>query len=259
MKSHCVIARPDDEVGVPKQSQNKPFNIIDLGLIDYFAAGKIQLEILDKVKTSISKNSLILTEFYKVFTIGRRGSEGNLLVSPDLLKEAGIDLYNVNRGGDITCHNPGQLVVYPIFNLSYFKKDLDWVLRSFEEVIIRTLLKYKIHGERKSGFTGVWVGEKKIASIGIAVSKWTTYHGLSINVNNDLSIFDLITPCGIKGCKITSMAELNGGPIDMNELKRKVIEQFTAVFTEIASRPLATLGVARNDKEYAYARAAAVA
>lgn len=229
-----VIASPERA----KQSQNKLFNIIDLGLVDYLRADRIQREILAEVKAGVSQNSLILAEFFKVFTIGRSGSEDNILTSPDFLKEEGIDIYKVNRGGDITCHNPGQLVAYPIFNLSNFRKDIGWFLRSLEEVVIRALSAYNICGERKSGFTGVWVGEKKIASIGIAVSKWVTYHGMALNVNNDLSIFDYINPCGIKSCKAASVAELKGEAMDMEELKRNIMEQFTTIFTEIASSPL---------------------
>lgn len=206
------------------------FQVVDLGLVEYGFANRIQSQILNEVKSNAREGVLIFAEFFPVYTIGRCGSLNNLLVSPDFLKEKGVGIYNVNRGGDITAHNPGQLVVYPIFNLSALKKDLNWYLRSLEEVIINLLLKYGIYSQRKNGLTGVWVGDKKIASIGIAVSKWVTSHGISLNVNNDLTLFDFINPCGMKNCRITSISELKGCPIDMKSLKTEFIEQIKIIF-----------------------------
>ena len=229
------------------------YKVLDLGLVDYTAANDIQIEILKKVKTGGCENVLILAEFLPVYTMGRKGAMDNLLVSLDFLTKNGIKFYNTNRGGDITAHNPGQLIVYPVFNLAFLRKDLNWYLRSMEAIVIELLLGYSIRGVRKPGltprqqaplvkagmneagsgfasavkpdsFTGVWVSDEKISSIGIAVSRWTTYHGLALNVNNDLSLFDFINPCGIKNCGVTSIAKLKGRPVDMYELKERLIE-----------------------------------
>lgn len=204
--------------------------VLDLGLVRYNAANQIQFSILEKVKSEAKENTIILAEFFPVYTIGRKGSLDNLLVSSGFLNNMGIECCNATRGGDITFHGRGQLVAYPIFNLSCMKKDLNWYLRSLEEVVINVLSDYGIYAGRKIGLTGVWVQDEKVASIGIAVSRWTTYHGLSLNVNNDLSFFDFINPCGIKDCKMTSISKLKDQIINMHELKNKLIEQFERVF-----------------------------
>lgn len=204
--------------------------ILDLDLVNYNFAGCIQSSLLGEVKAGLKEGALILCEFFPVYTLGRNGHDTNLLVSLDFLKKSGIDYCRTERGGDITFHSPGQLVVYPVFNLSFLKKDIDWYLRSLEEVIGGVLLEFGICPRRKDGLTGVWVGAAKIASMGIAISRWVTYHGLSLNVNNDLSYFDFINPCGIRHCRMTSISELRGGSIDMPGLKTKVIEKFKAVF-----------------------------
>jgi len=204
--------------------------ILDLGLVKYSYADDTQRGILEGIKTNTMENTLILAEFFPVFTKGRKGSLDNLLVSVDFLKEKGIDFCAADRGGDITFHNPGQLIAYPIFNLSNIKKDLAWYLRTLEEVIIKTLLKYGVCAGRKAGFTGAWVGDKKIASIGIGVSRWASYHGLSVNVNNDLSYFDFINPCGIKNCRMASVSELKGAVVNMDEFKNELVRQFKTIF-----------------------------
>jgi lipoate-protein ligase B len=211
--------------------------VIDLGLTDYIAADKIQRDYLDRVKRGVSENALILAEFFKVITMGRKGTAGNLLVSRDFLTKAGVEVYDVDRGGDITAHNEGQLVAYPVINLSGIRQDVHWYIRFLEEAVIGLLSEYGILGEREPGYSGVWVNEKKIAFIGIAISRWTSYHGLSLNVNNDLSIFDYINPCGIKGCRVTSVAKLKGGAVDMKELKNKIIEYFAVILRPDKVRP----------------------
>jgi lipoate-protein ligase B len=207
--------------------------IIDLGLVHYKEGDRVQLEILDRVKSFRREHALIFCEFFPVYTSGRAGSLNNLLISMDFLQREGIEFYNISRGGNITGHNPGQIVVYPIFNLSCFTRlrpDLNWYLRSLEEVVIDTLGDYGISAARKNTLTGVWVGEKKISSIGISVSRWTTYHGLSLNVNNDLSFFEFIIPCGIKGCEMTSLSQLINRPVDIKEIKHKIAAHFARTF-----------------------------
>jgi len=204
--------------------------LLDLGLVSYGAAEVVQLKTLGEVKAGFKEAGLIFAEFFPVYTIGRSGSPENILVSQEFLNRQGIRSLKVNRGGDVTLHNPGQLVVYPIFNLAFLKKDIGWYLRSLEEVIIETFSGFGIHSGRKKGRTGVWVKDDKIASIGIAVSKWVTYHGIALNINNDLSYFDYINPCGIKGCRMTSVAKMAAAGIGTEEVKKALIERFRSVF-----------------------------
>ncbi|MDD5449539.1 MAG: lipoyl(octanoyl) transferase LipB [Candidatus Omnitrophica bacterium] len=204
--------------------------LIDLGLVNYELAQDIQSNKLREIKAGLKDAALILCEFFPVYTLGRSGDGSNLLVSRDFLKKSGIGYRQSERGGDITFHSPGQLVIYPVFNLAFLKKDLNWYLRSLEAIIINLLSEYGVNGCRKAGYTGVWTQMGKIASIGIAVSRWVTSHGLSLNVNNDLSYFDLINPCGIRDCRMASIYEETGGKIDMRGLKGKAIAQFKARF-----------------------------
>lgn len=204
--------------------------VLDLGLVEYLVASNIQHKILEEVKSNFIDGALILAEFHPVYTIGRKGSLSNLLVSSDFLSENGIGLYETGRGGDVTVHSPGQLVAYPIFDLSLLKKDLGWYLRALEGVVISALAENGIEADRRKGLTGVWVEDKKISSIGIAVSRWITYHGLSLNVNNDLSLFDYINPCGLKGCGVTSISKIKGGPVPVEGLKRALVKKFEEIF-----------------------------
>lgn len=204
--------------------------LLDLGLVSYGAAEAAQLKTLGEVKAGFKEAALIFAEFFPVYTIGRSGSLENILVSREFLDRQGIRSLKVNRGGNVTLHNPGQLVVYPVFNLAFLKKDIGWYLRSLEEVIIGALSRFGIHSERKKDRTGVWMKGDKIASIGIAVSKWVTYHGIALNINNDLSYFDYINPCGIKGCRMTSVAKLIGPDIDIEDVKTEMVKQFELVF-----------------------------
>jgi lipoyl(octanoyl) transferase len=203
---------------------------MDLGLTTYCVAETVHQKVLGDVKAGFKAGTIILAEFLPVYTIGRSGSTANILVSQEFLAGRGIKCHKINRGGDVTLHNPGQLVVYPVFNLAFLKKDVGWYLRLLEEIIIGTLSGFGIQGERAKGRTGVWVNGEKIASIGIAVSRWVTYHGAAINVNNDLSYFDYINPCGIKGCRMTSIAKLGRNDIGIAQVKDGFIRQFEKMF-----------------------------
>jgi len=146
------------------------------------------------------------------------------------MQQLGIDFHEIDRGGDITYHGPGQLVAYPVFDLSRFKKDLKYFLTSLEEVIIRFLKLYNIEAGRKSGFTGVWTGDEKIASIGIGVRKWIAYHGIAININPDLKYFSFIRPCGLD-VRMTSVSKILKKEIEIdNELKHNLLDKFKEVF-----------------------------
>ncbi|MBM3252588.1 MAG: lipoyl(octanoyl) transferase LipB, partial [Candidatus Omnitrophica bacterium] len=177
-----------------------------------------------------SLDTIILCQHRNTFTQGRSSKNNNILISQLEIERLGIDFYAVDRGGDITYHGPGQLVVYPIFDLARYKKDLKYFLTQLEDIIIRFLRMYNISCERKCGFTGVWVGDKKIASIGIAVKKWIAYHGIAININPDLRYFSYIKPCGLD-IKMTSAAEVLNREIRIDQgLKQNLLDKFKEVF-----------------------------
>jgi lipoyl(octanoyl) transferase len=174
---------------------------------------------------------LILCEHPPVLTIGREGGEHHVKIDPALLSLQGIEMIPINRGGDITAHNPGQLIGYPLFNLSEFKEDLHWFLRSIEDIIMQVLEEYGIASGRVEGKTGVWIKEeRKICAIGLHCSRWVTSHGFALNVNNDLSIFDLIIPCGIPDKEVTSIKREREKNIDMEDLKEKCRKAYIEYF-----------------------------
>lgn len=204
--------------------------ILDLGLIGYGKAYDIQKELVLKRKSGEIEDSLILLEHRSVFTIGRRGDLKNLLVDADILKKEGIEVARADRGGDITFHGPGQLVLYPIVDLKERVRDLHLFLRDLEELAINFLSEYGICPRRRTGKTGVWVGPDKISSIGIAASNWVTYHGLSININVDLKYFSMIYACGIKDAGAVSVASILNRRIAMSEAKEKAAYWFNRIF-----------------------------
>ena len=166
-----------------------------------------------------------------VLTVGRSPSEGNIVAGPDVLRSRGIELFEVSRGGDITWHGPGQLVGYTIFDLTSRDRDLHKFLRRIEEVLICALAGYGIGAGRSEGRTGVWVGEEKIASIGVAVRRWVSYHGFALNVSPDLANFDLIHPCGLRDIRMTSIARLKGTPAPgLGEVRERVARELAAGF-----------------------------
>lgn len=204
--------------------------ILDLGLIDYAEALKIQREFVSRRRLNEISDSILIAEHGSVFTIGRSGSRKNLLVDEGILKKEGISVLDVDRGGDMTFHGPGQLVAYPIIDLKGRGKDLHNYLRELEEAAILFLEKYGIAGKRIKDATGVWVDNKKIASIGIAARDWITYHGLSININLDKKFFAMINPCGMKGIEVTSLKEILAKTIPMQEAKKLFMGEFDNVF-----------------------------
>lgn len=206
--------------------------VYNLGIVNYKRALELQLSLLNKIRHGGVGDTLLLLEHPPTFTLGRRGKTEHLLKDQEELKNSGIYFETVGRGGDITYHGPGQLVGYPILDLNNHKCDIHLFLRNIEEVIINALCDFHITGERKTDYTGVWVGDEKIASIGIGVKKWTTYHGFALNINTDLSYFAMIVPCGIPGIKMTSIKELSGNKkdIDMSDVKHSIIGAFSRVF-----------------------------
>ena len=207
------------------------FNILRLGIVDYEKALKLQLKLLEKRKSNSIPDILILLEHPPTLTVGRRGNRTNLLVSKSYLEEKGIYYKEISRGGDITYHGPGQLVGYPILDLNNFKKDIHLYLRLLEEFIISIIREFGINARSYKGVTGVWTDGKKIASIGIGVKRWVSYHGFALNVINDLSYFDMIIPCGLDNVQMTSISqESNSDAIEMEDLMDPVINSFSKIF-----------------------------
>ena len=207
-------------------------DIYELGTVPYEKALEYQENLLAKRIAEEIPDSLILLEHPPTITTGRKGNTGNLLVRKEYLEKHGISFIHASRGGDITFHGPGQIVGYPILNLKNHEMDIRKHLRSIEEVIIRTLRDFEIDGRRIDGVTGVWVKRSKIASIGIAIRKWVTYHGFALNVSTNLDYFELILSCGITDVRITSIGSWLGNEenIRMDDVTRSVIKNFMGVF-----------------------------
>jgi lipoyl(octanoyl) transferase len=181
--------------------------VVELGTLGYTDALNLQRAVARaRIAGAFSEDLLLLVEHPPVVTLGRSSKERHLVASPALLAARGVELHEVERGGDVTFHGPGQLVGYPIIDLKRHRKDLHWYLRQVEEGLIRALTAFGIAGERSTGYTGVWTGGRKIASIGVHARDWVTWHGFAMNVTTDLSWFDLIVPCGIAGVEMTSVA-----------------------------------------------------
>jgi lipoate-protein ligase B len=207
-------------------------HVIDLDRCDYDTALALQTRLVAHRKAHRSEDGhLVLVEHDPpVITRGRRGGDRFLLTGRDELARRGIDLRDTKRGGDVTYHGPGQLVGYPVFDLTAADRSVHGHIRRLEQVLIDALARFDVRAERVAGLTGVWVGDEKIAAIGIAVTRWVTYHGFALNVNTDLSHFGLIVPCGIADRGVTSLARLLGRPIEMAEVAAGVLECFQTVF-----------------------------
>jgi lipoyl(octanoyl) transferase len=197
-----------------------------LGRISYADALGLQMQLCDLKKQGFDKDVLLLLEHPPTITFGRSGKKDHLLVKEEYLKSRGIDLWNVDRGGDITFHGPGQLVGYPILSLQAQERDVHEYMRKLEESLIRLLESYGIVGGREDKLTGVWTQAGKIAAMGVHLSRWITRHGFALNVNTDLSFYDLIIPCGITGRAVTSMQKILSCPFNMEEVAGRYIPIF---------------------------------
>jgi lipoyl(octanoyl) transferase len=203
---------------------------VNFGLTDFFSLWKIQTQLNSYKQKHESNDILIFTEHTNVYTLGKGGNPNHLLTDKEALAKNNIEYFEIDRGGDLTYHGPGQLVCYPIFDLHNYYLDTHRFLRDLEEVIILTLGQFGIAAGRDEQYTGVWVNDEKICSIGIKVSRWVTMHGLAFNVNNDLSYFDKIIPCGIFHKGMTSMKKITGKRQNMTEVSDSVRRNFESVF-----------------------------
>jgi lipoate-protein ligase B len=185
----------------------------------------------ERITGALPQDVLLLVEHPPVVTLGRASKEKNLIASPAFLESKGVELFEVERGGDVTFHGLGQLVGYPIIDLKRHRQDLHWYLRKIEEALINALADYDIPAERNPSFTGVWTRGKKIASIGVHARDWVTWHGFALNVSTDLSYFDLIVPCGISGVVMTSIArELGLENVSVQDVRDRVSAKFAEAF-----------------------------
>lgn len=200
----------------------------ELGRVEYGLALELQRQIADERKRGLAADHLLLLEHPHVITLGRNGRMENLLASDEILGRAGISFHPADRGGDVTYHGPGQLVGYPILDLREWKRDVGAYVRALEQVIIETLADHDISAGRIRGLTGVWVGERKIAAIGVHLSRWVTSHGFALNVSTDLSYFQYIVPCGLTK-PVTSMAAL-GVRASLDVVGRSLARHFGRIF-----------------------------
>jgi lipoate-protein ligase B len=205
---------------------------VPLGRVAYEEALELQRHTArDRISGALSQDVLLLVEHPPVVTLGRASKGKHLIASPEFLRSKGVELFEVERGGDVTFHGPGQLVGYPIVDLKRHRLDLHWYLRKIEEALINTLADYDIVAERNPSFTGVWTKGKKIASIGVHARDWVTWHGFALNVTTDLSYFELMVPCGIDGVVMTSIArELGTDDISAQDVIERVSAKFAAAF-----------------------------
>jgi lipoyl(octanoyl) transferase len=217
--------------------------VVDLGLLPYASALELQRDVARRrITGEIDQDVLLLVEHPPVVTLGRTAKGANLVASAELLASQGVELYEVERGGDITFHGPGQLVGYPIMDLKRHRKDLHWYLRQVEEALIQAIAEFGLAGGRVDKYTGVWVGgadaeKRKLASIGVHARDWVTWHGFALNVNTDLRYFDLIIPCGIPDVTMTSVAhELDDGSVDMGAVADAVMRAFAGTFGLLGRR-----------------------
>jgi lipoyl(octanoyl) transferase len=217
--------------------KNKILTYCDLGFIDYKEAWDLQHEIHTKRVSNEVEDFLFLLEHPNTYTLGKTAHKENLVGSENYLRENQISVYDIDRGGDITYHGPGQIVGYPIIDLNRWHNDTHKYLRALEEVIIKTCSEFGLDCERNEQHTGVWLADKKIAAIGIKVSRWVTMHGFAFNVNTDLNLFNGIIPCGIQDKSVTSLKKELGKEISVAEVKEKILKNFFDLFSydELAS------------------------
>ena len=204
-----------------------------LGTIDYQAALDLQAQLVERRKQGLIPDQLLLLEHPPVITLGvrTRSDRSHVLESEAALAAKGVGLFETGRGGDVTYHGPGQLVGYPIVDLKPDRCDVHRYVRDLEEVLIRAVDAFGVRAGRIEGLTGIWVGDQKLAAIGVRISRWVTSHGFALNVNTDLSHFGLIVPCGITDKGVTSLERLLGHALPMDEVAETVARQFAALFS----------------------------
>jgi lipoyl(octanoyl) transferase len=198
--------------------------------VSYGPTLELQRDRHREVIEDTSDDTLFLLEHFPVVTTGRNTGEGHVLFSGEELARRGVELFETGRGGDVTYHAPGQIVGYPILKLQESEKDVRRFVWKLEEVLIRTAAEYGVAAERVEGLRGIWVGNEKLAAIGVRLSRWTTMHGFAMNISTDLKGFELIVPCGLRGRGVTSLQRLCGKTLDSDEVQRRLVEHTAALF-----------------------------
>jgi len=212
-------------------NNKKKLLLLELGFRDYQFTLDLQRRLCELRTNDNISDILLLVEHDHVITCGKSAGKQDLLLTEDEQLTLGIPVYRVERGGEYTYHGPGQLIGYPVIKLEDEYRHLSWYIAQLEEVIIKTLGEFMISSGRRAGFPGVWVNDKKIASIGIAVKRWVSYHGFSINVNTCLENFQYINPCGQDWTIMTSMAQLRGNKMEMRRVIDVLVQKFTETFS----------------------------
>lgn len=207
---------------------SEAFVVRDLGHLDYQKAWEVQLSTHAAVAEGRLPPTLLLVEHPRVITFGKKGGRSNLLVSEAFLRQRGFSLYDIERGGDVTYHGPGQLVGYPIFWVGRRVRDY---LRRLEQAVVALLAGYGLNAGGSPGYAGVWVGNDKVAAIGVAVRRDVSFHGFALNVATDLTHFEYIVPCGLADKGVTSLSRLLGRPVTLDEVKPRLVAAFRTVFT----------------------------
>jgi lipoyl(octanoyl) transferase len=264
----------------------KELLVVNLGQIEYGAAWELQRRVAEARKAGAISDVLLLCEHPHVITLGRSGKISNLRAPDEMLRQMGVSFFETNRGGDITYHGPGQLVGYPILNLSEIRRDVAWYVRNLEEIMIRATADFGVVSRRVPKCTGVWVDvpaaasanvksaaepvpgakptaetqcvtdEEKIGAIGVHLSRWVTSHGFAYNVSTDLRYFDLIVPCGIAGKRATSVEKVLGRRVEIAETAPRIVAHFAEVFGLIPrafSRNELEAALAQQERELAKA------
>ena len=203
--------------------------LIKAGLVDYDYGLSLQADARRLVSDGEFEGALILVEHHLVITTGRGGGLENLRADENRLPDQGVQVISSDRGGNITCHNPGQLVGYPVMNLKQWQQDVHWYVETLEEVLIRALAGLGLRAGRKAKYTGVWIGNEKIAAIGVSVRQWITGHGFALNVNNSLDIFRSVIPCGISEFGVTSITK-EGLDVNMEQAAAFAVKEFCGLF-----------------------------
>ena len=203
---------------------------LNLGRVSYQSAWELQQRLVAERRRGERKDCILLLEHDPVYTIGRAGSRNNIKVSEQVLEDLDIQVIEVDRGGNITYHGPGQVVVYPILDLTLHGRDMHLYVRLLEKVMIQTIAAYGIIGYQETGLTGVWTGKGKIGAIGVGVKGWVSMHGFSLNVNPNMQHFSMINPCGITDRPVTCMADF-GVIVDVDDVRQEIERQFAAVFS----------------------------
>ena len=205
-------------------------HVEQLGLVSYADGLRLQRELVAQRKAGTVPDTLLLLEHPHVYTLGRNAKKENLLISAAQLVARGAQVFEIDRGGDVTYHGPGQLVGYPIMDLAQHRRDIAWYMRCLEEVFIAVAGEYGIEAGRLAGAPGVWAGNDKLVALGVHISRWVTSHGFAFNVNTDLRCFDGIVPCGLRDKGVTSLQKLLGRRVEMEEVAEKVVQHFGRVF-----------------------------